>query len=139
MFILSILIAVLSNVFYHLTLKFTPNNVNPAVSLFVTYSVAALLCLALFCVFPLQEGLMKNLKSLNWTSYVLGLAILGLEVAFLFAYRSGWEISLAALVVNSSVSVLLLPLGYVLFREALTPVNLLGALLAIAGLVMVNL
>lgn len=139
MFIISILLAVLSNVFYHLTLKFTPAEVNPAVSLFVTYSVAAILCLGLFSVFPLQQGLVANIKSLNWASYALGLAVLGLEVAFLYAYRSGWEISLAALIVNTSVSLILLPLGYALFSEALTPINLLGALLAIGGLVMVNL
>lgn len=139
MFLFSISLAVISNVFYHLTLKFTPAKANPAFSLFISYAVAAVLCLLLLSIFPLHQGLRFNIQRLNWASYALGFAIVGLEIAFLFAYRSGWEISLAALIVNSTVSLILLPLGMFLFREHLSPVNLVGAVVSIAGLIMMNL
>jgi multidrug transporter EmrE-like cation transporter len=55
------------------------------------------------------------------------------------AYRTGWNISTASLVANTTVALLLIPLGLLLYKEHLTPVNILGIVLAIAGLVLVNL
>jgi drug/metabolite transporter (DMT)-like permease len=62
-----------------------------------------------------------------------------LEVGFLLAYRVKWNISLLAIVVNASASLLLLPIGLVFFHERLTPLNIAGVLVCIAGLVMISL
>jgi multidrug transporter EmrE-like cation transporter len=69
---------------------------------------------------------------------VLGIAIIGLELGFLLAYRAGWNISLAGLVSNVIVGLVLLPVGLLLFQEKLTPLNLAGVVVCIAGLVMIN-
>ncbi len=138
LFYSSILIAVISTMLYHVTIKFTPAGANPALSLLVTYLTAALLCVILLLFMPLKSGLMQGLKQLNWASIGLAFALVGLEVGFILVYRAGWNISVAAIVVNVAVTVLLVPVGLLLFSEKLSPTNILGILVSIAGLVMVN-
>jgi drug/metabolite transporter (DMT)-like permease len=139
LFYLPVGMAVISTILYHLTQRLTPVKANPPLALGVTYLTAMLLCLPLLLVFPLETGLAGELRKLNWASFGLALAILGLEVGFLLAYRVKWNISLLAIVVNASASLLLLPIGLVFFHERLTPLNIAGVLVCIAGLVMISL
>lgn len=81
---------------------------------------------------------LASLQKLNWTSYALGLAIIGLELGYLLAYRAGWDLSLGALVSNSAVSLLLIPLGLLLFKERLTVVNGIGIVFCLIGLLLIN-
>ena len=138
LFYVSISIAVLSSMLYHVILKLTPSDVNPAISLAVTYAVAVLVSLALLPVFPLSGSVVGALKDLNWASYALALALVGLEVGFLLAYRAGWNISTAAVFVNVAVTLLLLPIGVVVLKERLSIVNVMGVLVCVVGLVMIN-
>lgn len=131
-------LAIFSNLMYHMILKVTPGDAHPLVSLAVTYVVAAMLCMALLPLFPLKTSLGQTLHQLNWASYALGAAILGLEIGFLLTYRSGWNISTASLVTNLIVAMLLLPIGLLLFQEKLSLTNGIGAVIAILGLVLVN-
>lgn len=135
---LSIILAVLSSMLYHVILKFTPPTVNPALSLAVTYGVSLALCLALLPLFPLEGPVGKALGELNWASYALAAALVGLEVGFLLAYRAGWQVSTAALIVNVAATVLLVPVGIAAFEESLSPLNVTGIVFCLAGLVMVN-
>jgi drug/metabolite transporter (DMT)-like permease len=135
----SITLAVLASILYHVVVKFTPAGVNPAVSLGVTYVVATGLCVGLLALFPLGDTLVKEVKKLNWASYALALALVGLEVGFLLAYRSGWKISTAAIIVNVAATLLLIPVGVLVFKERLSAVNVVGILVCVVGLVMVNL
>jgi multidrug transporter EmrE-like cation transporter len=80
-----------------------------------------------------------EVRKLNWASVGLGAVIVGLELGFLLAYRAGWNISVASLVANTTVALLLIPVGLLFFKEELSAVNILGIILAIAGLVLVNL
>lgn len=139
MFYGAIALTILSNILYHLFQKVIPGNVNPLVSLAVTYLVAAIATLLLLPLFPLQGTLGAELRKVNWASAALGAVIVGLELGFLLAYRAGWNLSLANLVSNTTVAVLLIPFGLLLFKEHLNPLNILGVILAIAGLVLVNL
>lgn len=138
LFYSSILIAICSTMLYHITIKFTPADVNPALSLIVTYLTAILLCVILFFFFPLKTGFVDGLKKLNWASFGLAFALVGLEVGFILIYRAGWNISMAAIVVNAVVTVLLVPVGIMLFSEKLSAMNYFGIFVCIAGLVMVN-
>lgn len=131
-------LAILSGMVYHLAQKATPPSVNPVLSLVLTYLVAIAVCLLLIPFFPLKEGLWVSLRQLNWASYVLALAIVGLEIGFLLAYRAGWNISLAAVFSNVAATLLLIPAGLLLFKEKVSVVNLLGVVLCVAGLVLVN-
>jgi uncharacterized membrane protein len=135
----AIALTILSNLLYHLFQKVIPGNVNPMVSLAVTYLVAATATLLLLPMFPVQGTLGAELRKVNWASVALGGVIVGLELGFLLAYRAGWNLNLANLVSNTTVAILLIPLGLLLFKEHLSPLNILGVILAIAGLVLVNL
>ncbi len=135
----AIALTVLSNVLYHLFQKVIPGNVNPLLSLAVTYLVAATSTVLLLPFFPLQGTLGAEVRKLNWASLGLGAVIVGLELGFLLAYRAGWNLSLASLVANTTVALLLIPFGLLLYKEHLTPLNILGIVLALAGLVLVNL
>jgi len=134
----SILVAIFSTMLYHVTIKFTPADANPALSLIVTYLVAALLCVVLLLFVPLKSSLANGLGQLNWASIGLAFAIVGLEVGFILVYRAGWNISIAAIVVNVAVTVLLVPVGILLFSEKLSAMNYVGIVVCIAGLVMAN-
>lgn len=138
MFWFAILLTVLSNVFYHIIQKSTPQQANVVLSLAISYLVAGVLCLLLLPLFPMKEGVRMAIRDLNWTSVALAFTLVGLEVGFLLAYRAGWTISLAGLVSNATVAMLLLPVGLIFFRERLSGVNLLGAGVAVIGLVLMN-
>ncbi len=135
----AIALVVISNVAYHLFQKATPATVNPMVALSVTYGVALLVCLILLPFYPSPEGLTASLTRVNWASVGLGLSVVGLELGFLAAYRAGWPISLAGLVANVIVGMLLLPVGLILLREKLSWINLLGIAVCLVGIVLVNL
>jgi drug/metabolite transporter (DMT)-like permease len=139
LFYVAILLAVSASTLYHIIIKVTPAEVNPAISLAATYATAMLLSLGLLVVFPLKTGIGEAFRQLNWASYALAFALVGLEAGFLLAYRAGWNVSVAAIVVNAAATVLLVGVGIGLFRERLTPVNVLGILVCVVGLVLVNL
>lgn len=137
-FILTASLAALSTVLYNLFQKMTPSDANPALALTVTYGVALGTTLMLFAIFP-TSSLVGSFQKLNWVSFALGLAIAGVEVGTLLAYRVGWQLSLLGIMVNVLASLVLVTLGVVLFKEKLSLINIIGILVCLAGLVMVNI
>ena len=77
-------------------------------------------------------------RELNWTAIALAFAIVGLDLGFLFLYRSGFAVSLGALVTQSAAAMLLLVIGVAVFREKLSAANAVGLVLCLAGLWLVN-
>ncbi|MBI3360847.1 MAG: EamA family transporter [Chloroflexi bacterium] len=138
MFLFSMSLTVISNALYHVLQKSIPGAAHPLLSLIATYAMAVVACLALLPLFPFKAGLVQSLRELNWVSYCLGFAIIGLELGFLLAYRAGWNVSLGAIVSNVAVTILLVPIGMLLFREKVSAMNLVGIAVCIIGLVMVN-
>jgi len=110
-------ISILSSVLYHTFQRAISPSVNPVLSLMGTYALAFVLSLLLFLFFPLRTSLSVGLKAVNWASFALALAIVGLEVGFLLAYRAGWHISLTGVATNVSAGLVLIPVGIVLFKE----------------------
>ncbi|MDY7040615.1 MAG: EamA family transporter [Chloroflexota bacterium] len=131
-------LAILSSALYHVFQKMTPSDVDPMLSLLVTYATAIVICLVLLAVHPPKTGIIESLRRLNWASFALALAIIGLEIGFLLAYRSGWNISLGAIVANVAVTIVLIPVGFLFFKERVSLVNFIGIFVCIVGLVMVN-
>jgi hypothetical protein len=89
MFYVSITLTIASSALYHFSQKSTPTDANPAVALLVTYAVAMLLTFCLLFFLPIRGSLLAEIGRLNWASYLLAAAIVGLEVGFLLVYRSG--------------------------------------------------
>ena len=81
---------------------------------------------------------MTDLKGLNWTSYVMGLAVVGLEAGFIFMYRMGWNLSTGSLVVSIAVAVVLLVAGVMFYNERLGTSQIIGIICCLAGLVLIN-
>jgi drug/metabolite transporter (DMT)-like permease len=134
----AIALAISSSMVYHMLLKVTPEGVHPVLSLTVTYATAALVCGALLLFVPPEVGVADAIKQLNWASYVLALALVGLEMGFLLAYRGGWRLGIAAVVVTVTVAVLAVPIGVLVFKEKTSLVNVAGVLVAVIGLAMMN-
>jgi drug/metabolite transporter (DMT)-like permease len=138
LFYFSITLAILSSALYHFSQKEISPSANPAVSLLVSYGLSFLLCLGLLYFLPPDHGFMAALRQLNWASYLLAFSLVGLEVGFLLVYRAGWNLGLAAVLVNVVASLLLVPVAIFVFKDKLSPVNILGILVCLAGLVMLN-
>lgn len=138
LFYFSITLAICSSALYHFTAKSTPSNVNYTVSLLVTYGAAFLVVLFTFVFFPLRNGLAFELKQLNWASIGLAIAIVGIEFGFLLTYRAGWNLGIAAVLVNVVASLILVPVAIFIFKDKILWVNILGILVCLAGLVMLN-
>lgn len=138
LFYFSITLAICSSALYHFVAKSTPSNVNFTVSLLVTYAVAFVVVLLTFFFFPLKNGLGFELKQLNWASIGLAIAIVGIEFGFLLTYRSGWNLGIAAVLVNVVASLILVPVAIFIFKDKISWINILGILVCLAGLVMLN-
>ncbi len=139
LFYFSIGLTIISNLFYHFSQKYTPENANPIISLIITYLAAIVICLIVLPFFPSGESLIASVRKINWATFTLAIAVVGLEVGYLLAYRAGWNISLCALVSNVAFTILVLPIGLLWLRETLSFANIIGIFLCIGGLVLANL
>lgn len=133
-----IALIVFSNIFYNICSKQTPEGIHPLAALTVTYLVSAVTCGILFYVLTPGGKLLQEYKSLNWTSYVLGLALVGLEAGSMYMYKAGWNINAGHLVHSSILAVLLVFVGYLLYHETISLQKVLGIFLCLAGLFLIN-
>jgi drug/metabolite transporter (DMT)-like permease len=138
LFYFSITLAIVSSALYHFMAKSTPSNVNFTVSLLVTYAVAFVVTLLGFFFFPATDGVKAELAKLNWASIGLAIAIVGIEYGFLLTYRAGWNLGIAAVLVNVVASLILLPVAIFLFKDKISWVNILGIVICFVGLIMLN-
>ena len=138
LFYFSITLAIASSALYHFSQKGTPANVNPAVAIMVTYFVAFFLTSSLLFFLPPQNGILAEIRRLNWASYLLAFGVVGLEVGFLLVYRAGWNLGLAAVLVNVVASLILVPVAIFVFKDKLSWINIVGILVCLVGLVMLN-
>jgi drug/metabolite transporter (DMT)-like permease len=138
LFYFSITLAICSSALYHFSAKSTPADVNFSVSLIVTYLVALGIVLLSIFFFPTKNGLVAEMRQLNWASFLLAIAIVGIEFGFLLVYRSGWNLGIAAVLVNVVASLILVPVAIFVFKDKLNWVNIVGILVCLVGLVMLN-
>lgn len=137
-YLLPILLVVGSNVFYHICTKSTPENAQPFAALTVTYFVSMISALLLYFFTSETKNLIADYKNLNWTSFVLGITIVGLEVGFIQMYRVGWNISIGSLVANIILAVVLIIVGLLIYKDNISINQVIGIVLCISGLVFIN-
>ena len=82
-----ILVVILSNTFYNICMKSMPGDVNPFGALMVTYLVAAIISGIIFVYMVGPSNMVEGISKINWTSVVLALAIVGLEVGICISCR----------------------------------------------------
>lgn len=133
-----VIIVVASNTIYHICAKSTPADANTFASLSVTYLVGAAAALAMFFVTRQNTSLLAEYSKLNWSSYALGLAIVGLEAGFLLMYKAGWNVSTGQLVASALLEVVLVAVGLLFYREAITLSKVLGIAVCMCGLFLIS-
>lgn len=129
---------VLSNVFYHITAKSLPANVDSFLSMTITYLVGAAVSVVLYLLIGSGDSLSAQLSHLNWTPFVLGFAVVGLEVGAIFMYKVGWEVSVGNIVQAIFVAIALLVVGVLIYKEALTATKVAGIAACLVGIFLLN-
>lgn len=86
-----------------------------------------------------SSDVVGEISKINWTSVILALAIVGLEVGYVFVYRAGWTISTASVVANIGLACVLIVLGYFLYKENVSINQIVGIVVCMFGLVLINL
>ena len=137
-YIWPIALVVLSNVVYQISSKSVSQDIDPFASLTVTYLIGAVFSAVLYFTVGKGTNLLKEYSQLNWASVVLGLAVVGLEAGWLFAYRAGWPVSTGFIVQSAVLAALLLAVGYFLYHEAIPWNRLVGVGICLVGLVFIN-
>ncbi|MCR4818863.1 MAG: EamA family transporter [Fretibacterium sp.] len=133
-----IIIIVASNCFYNICTKSTPAGINAFCALVVTYLTSAVITFALFICEVKPENAFLELSKINWSSFILGIAIVGLEIGYILLYRAGWKLSSGALVANICLAFALIFIGSLLYKEQITLRQILGIGFCVAGLVLVG-
>jgi uncharacterized membrane protein len=105
----------------------------------ITYAVATILTAVIFVFLVKPENVLTELSRVNWTSVVLGMAIVGLELSYIFAYRAGWKVSSASLVANIGLAIVLIFVGVILYGENISLKQVMGILVCCVGLFLINM
>lgn len=135
---LPIVLIVLSNIFYNVCSKSTPENVNPFASLTITYAVGAVVSLLLFLLLNRDTSLIAELKETNWTAWILGLSIVGLEAGSIYMYKLGWNISTGQIFHSAILAICLIFVGAIFYKEKITFAKVSGILICMVGLYFIN-
>lgn len=134
MYYLSIFIIILSCVSYQILQKKIPGNINPAVTLIITYAVALVASFLLFLIYPLKKSIIAAFGEVNLVSYLLGISIIGIELGYLLIYRSGGKVSLAYTLVSAIIIIVLTLSGIFLFHENINLQKIVGLVLCMIGM-----
>lgn len=132
-----IAIIVIANIVYNITTKETPQGANAFLSLSVTYGVAMVATFLIFLFTRKGDTIGVAFGKLNWTSYVLGVVVIGLELGYIFAFRNGWQVNMTSIVANIILACSLLVVGFLLYHEKLSFTQVIGFVLCMGGLVLV--
>ena len=138
-YIWPIALVVLSNTVYQICSKSVPQEVNPFAALTITYLVGALFTAVMYFLTGKSHNIVKEMSQMNWAPFLLGVVIVGLEVGFIYAYKAGWQVSMASIVQSAFLAISLVFVGAIMYREAITWNKILGIIICMVGLVFVNL
>jgi uncharacterized membrane protein len=130
-------LAVGGNVLYHLSQKSMPKAANPLYVITIAYLVGIVLCVLSTFVYPNEKTFMETLRESNWAVFAMGAGAVVIELGFLLAYRAGWNVSTTAVACSTAVTIMLVPIGLLAYKEHLSLRNVVGLLFCLLGLVLV--
>jgi drug/metabolite transporter (DMT)-like permease len=119
---------------YHVAAKSVPKAFDPVASVIGVYAAALVASIAVYAA--MRPGAVPAMTRL-WHPTV-GLGALMIELGFLLTYRAAWPVSMASVMTNGLVAVLLVPIGALLFGEAITPVRVVGVVLCLIGVSLIQ-
>ena len=120
-------------------MKSMPGDVNPFGALMVTYLISSIISAIVFVFMVKPSNVALELSKINLTSVILALAIVGLEIGYVFVYRAGWTVSTASVVANISLACVLIFVGYFLYKENVSINQIIGIIVCMFGLVLINI
>jgi len=135
---LAILLVIAGNVIYHLGQRAIPRDADPVVATLGAYLVAIVVTLVTVPFLAAEGAVRGGWRALNASTLAVGAGIVAIELGFLLAYRAGWRLSTASISANATVALVLVGVGAVVYREALTPGRLTGIGLCVVGLWLVT-
>ena len=130
---------IISNIFYQVCTKSVPSDMDPFASLTITYLIGAAFSFIMYFALNRNANLIQEYGKLNWAPLVLGVAIVGLEVGYIFVFKAGWGVSVAQIVQAAVVAVVMIFVGYLFYKEALSWNKIVGIIVCLAGLGLINL
>lgn len=135
---LPIFVVVLGNVFYHLGQRSVPAGANPVVATLAAYLIAIVMTLATVPFLARDVAWRSALTTLNSATIFVALGAVLVEIGFLLVYRAGWSVSNASVTANAVLSVVLLGIGVLAFREPASATRVLGVGVCLGGLWLVT-
>ena len=78
------------------------------------------------------------MKNINWTTIVLGLAVVGLEAGSIYMYKLGWNINTGYIVKSIILSIALIGVGYFVYNESFSMTKAAGIAACLLGLFLLN-
>jgi uncharacterized membrane protein len=135
---LPFLVAIGGTLLYHLAQKSIPAASNPFFVLILAYVVGIVTCAVCALFFPSDKPFIDSIKESNWAVFAVGVAVVLIEMGFLLAYREGWKISTAAVATNVAVTVMLIPIGFLVYKEHLSIRAIIGLIFCVLGLILVT-
>ena len=130
-----VFLIVACSVAYQLGIKAISGGMHPLSALTVTYLSAAFTSFILyFLLAPKGEDRKREIFSWNPSALGLGAAIVGIEMGSVYMYRVGWSVHSSFIVSNSLIVVTLLAVGALVYGEKLKLRQLLGIVMALAGI-----
>jgi drug/metabolite transporter (DMT)-like permease len=128
-----LLLVVGGSLVYHVAAKSVPRGLEPFGALLGVYATALMACLIAYAI--ARRGTLPPNVSGLWhpTVAAVGLGALMIELGFLLTYRAAWPVGVASVLTNGLVAVLLIPIGALVFGEAITAMRIAGAVLCLLG------
>ena len=133
-----LLLAITGGVLYHIGQKAAPRALSPFAAILIAYAIGSICCVVALVAVPPERPWLESLRAANWAVALIGIGAVVIEIGFLLAYRAGWNISLASVLTNVSVALLLLPIGLLFFKEELTWRNATGIACCLVGLYLLS-
>lgn len=135
---LPIALTITGAVAYHVSSKSVPRGIHPLAAIIGAYVGAILVALVLAWRWPASEPFAGSFRQVNWAVLGVGLGALLIEAGFILAYRAGWPLNTASLLVNVAAALILIPVGLAVFGEGLTVGKGVGVVLCLAGLALLS-
>ena len=133
-----IALLLVAHTIYQISAKSVPDAMDPFAAVFFNYVVAAALAFCLWMVMGQDRSLTTQLSKMNWAPVTMAMAITAVEVASVFMYKVGWNISIGSTVANILTAIALAGVGVLIYKDVMTVNQLIGIGLCIAGLVVMN-
>lgn len=132
-----LMLVVAGSLVYHVAAKSVPKALDPVASVIGVYAAALVASIVVYAA--ARPGSVPGLTQM-WHPAIaaVGLGALMIELGFLVSYRAQWPVSMASLMTNGLVAVLLVPIGALMFGETITVVRVIGVAICLIGVSLIQ-